>query len=140
MIISLAAVSCGSQPKSVASAQHVTQPTQYTFRVKAEYPHLRTSYTQGLQFIDGELWEGTGEWGESVLQKIDLKSGKAEVLAKAEAVQKELKALEGDKIQCSKFGPVKTYDSCKKFVYSPLKRIPKKELQLANSAVNDIDF
>ncbi len=82
MIISLAAVSCGSQPKSVALAQHVTQPTQYTFRVKAEYPHLRTSYTQGLQFIDGELWEGTGEWGESVLQKIDLKSGKAEVLAR----------------------------------------------------------
>ena len=82
IIISLAAVSCGSQPKSVALAQHVTQPTQYTFRVKAEYPHLRTSYTQGLQFIDGELWEGTGEWGESVLQKIDLESGKAEVLAR----------------------------------------------------------
>ena len=82
IIISLAAVSCGSQPKTVALAQHVTQPTQYTFRVKAEYPHLRTSYTQGLQFIDGELWEGTGEWGESVLQKIDLESGKAEVLAR----------------------------------------------------------
>lgn len=49
-------------------------------------------------------------------------------------------AGEGDKIMCSKFGPVKTYDSCKKFVYSPLKRVPKKELQLANSAVNDIDF
>ncbi len=47
---------------------------------------------------------------------------------------------EGDKIMCSKFGPVKTYDACKKFEYSPLKRIPKKELQLANSAVNDIDF
>lgn len=47
---------------------------------------------------------------------------------------------EGDVIKCSKFGDVKTYDSCKKFVYSPLKRIPKKELQLANSAVNDIDF
>ena len=26
--------------------------------------------------------------------------------------------------QCSKFGVVKSYDSCKKFVYSPLKRIP----------------
>ena len=48
-------------------------------------------------------------------------------------------AGEGDKIICSKFGEVKTYDSCKKFVYSPLKRIPKKELQLANSAVNDIN-
>lgn len=49
-------------------------------------------------------------------------------------------ALGDDKIQCEKFGVVKTYDSCKKFVYSPLKRIPKKEIQLANSDVNNIDF
>lgn len=49
-------------------------------------------------------------------------------------------AGEGDKIHCSKFGDMKSYDSCKKFVYSPLKRVPKKELQLANSAVNDINF
>lgn len=49
-------------------------------------------------------------------------------------------AGEGDKINCEKFGEVKAYDSCKKFVYNPLKRIPKKELSLANSAVNDIDF
>ena len=30
-------------------------------------------------------------------------------------------AGEGDKIHCSKMGDVKAYDSCKKFVYSPLK-------------------
>ena len=50
------------------------------------------------------------------------------------------KAGEGDKIICEKFGEVKAYDSCKKVVYNPLKRIPKKELSLANSAVHDIDF
>ena len=49
-------------------------------------------------------------------------------------------AMGDDKIQCSKFGVVKSYDSCKKFVYSPLKRIPKKEIQLANSDVNNINF
>ncbi len=49
-------------------------------------------------------------------------------------------AMGDDKIQCSKFGAVKSYDSCKKFVYSPLKRIPKKEIQLANSDVNNINF
>ena len=49
-------------------------------------------------------------------------------------------ALENDKVQCSKFGEVKSYDSCKKFVYNPLKRIPKKEVLLANSDVNNIDF
>lgn len=47
---------------------------------------------------------------------------------------------EGEKIVCPKMGVVKAYDSCKKFTYDPLKRIPKKELQLANSAVNEIDF
>ena len=47
---------------------------------------------------------------------------------------------EGDVIKCSKYGDMKAYDSCKKYVYNPLKRIPKKELSLANSAVNDIDF
>lgn len=47
---------------------------------------------------------------------------------------------EGEVINCEKFGEVKAYDSCKKFTYNPLKRIPKKELSLARSAVNDIDF
>jgi len=47
---------------------------------------------------------------------------------------------ESGKMECVKFGEVKTYDSCKKFEYSPLKRIPKKELGLANSDVNKIDF
>lgn len=50
------------------------------------------------------------------------------------------KSLENDKFECSKFGEVKAYDSCKKFVYNPLKRIPKKEVLLANSDVNNIDF
>lgn len=50
------------------------------------------------------------------------------------------KARDGENITCEKFGDVKAYDSCKKFAYDPLKRIPKKELSLARSAVNDIDF
>ncbi len=51
-------------------------------------------------------------------------------------------SCEGEKITCSKFGVVKAYDAaaCKKYEYNPLKRIPKKELSLAKSAVNDIDF
>jgi glutamine cyclotransferase len=60
----------------------IVEPVKYTYNVKAVYPHDTNSYTQGLQFIDGQLWEGTGEWGTSVLQKVDLQSGKAEVLAR----------------------------------------------------------
>ena len=68
-------VSCGGVRKKSATPQAV-EPTFYTYEVVAEYPHLRTSYTQGLQFIDGELWEGTGEYGRSQLLRTDLASGK----------------------------------------------------------------
>ncbi len=68
-------VSCGGVRKKSATAQAV-EPTFYTYEVVAEYPHLRTSYTQGLQFIDGELWEGTGEYGRSQLLRTDLATGK----------------------------------------------------------------
>lgn len=50
------------------------------------------------------------------------------------------KSIDSDKINCSKYGIVKTYDSCKYFSYSPLKRIPQKEVLLAHSDVNEIDF
>ncbi len=68
-------VSCGGTRKKSATPQAV-EPLFYTYEVVAEYPHLRTSYTQGLQFVDGELWEGTGEYGRSQLLRTDLASGK----------------------------------------------------------------
>ena len=49
----------------------------YTYKVMATFPHSRTSYTQGLQIVDGELWEGTGEYGTSRILRVDLASGKA---------------------------------------------------------------
>ena len=76
-------VACGGTPKSNASSQghnstsRLVEPQFYTYQVIAEYPHLRTSYTQGLQFVDGELWEGTGEYGRSRILRTDLASGKA---------------------------------------------------------------
>ena len=68
-------VSCGGVRKKSAAPQAV-EPTFYTYEVVAEYPHSRTSYTQGLQFIDGELWEGTGEYGNSRILRTDLATGK----------------------------------------------------------------
>ena len=68
-------VSCGGVRKKSATPQAV-EPLFYTYEVVAEHPHLRTSYTQGLQFIDGEMWEGTGEYGRSQLLRTDLASGK----------------------------------------------------------------
>ncbi len=73
---------CGSQARNKSVSPTVVEPVRYGYKVKAEYPHERSSYTQGLQFVDGELWEGTGEWGESALQRVDLQSGKVDVLAR----------------------------------------------------------
>jgi glutamine cyclotransferase len=81
-ILAAAVASCGSQPKKKITTTAPVEPVKYGCSVKAEYPHKRSSYTQGLQFIDGELWEGTGEWGESALQKVELQSGNTEVLAR----------------------------------------------------------
>jgi glutamine cyclotransferase len=40
------------------------------------HPHQTSSYTQGLEFFDGQLIEGTGQYGASTLQKVDLNTGK----------------------------------------------------------------
>lgn len=81
-ILMVAVAGCGSQPKKKSTPMVPVEPDKYSYKVNAVYPHLRSSYTQGLQFVDGVLWEGTGEWGESVLQKVDLQSGKADVLVR----------------------------------------------------------
>ena len=75
LIVFATLVSCGGVRKKSSAPQSV-EPTFYTYEVVAEYPHLRTSYTQGLQFIDGELWEGTGEYGNSRILRSDLATGK----------------------------------------------------------------
>ena len=52
-------------------------PKKYTYRVVNTFPHLRTSYTQGLEYHNGFLYEGTGLYGESKLMKINLSTGNA---------------------------------------------------------------
>ncbi len=39
------------------------------------YPHDTSAYTQGLDFYNGELYEGTGLVGKSRLRKVDLQTG-----------------------------------------------------------------
>lgn len=50
---------------------------QYKALVVAEYPHDRTSYTQGLFFYDGQMYESTGLNGKSTFRKVDIRTGKA---------------------------------------------------------------
>ncbi len=50
---------------------------QYRLEVIAEYPHDTESYTQGLFFHKGQLYETTGLHGKSTLRQVDMHSGKA---------------------------------------------------------------
>lgn len=50
-------------------------PKVYGYKIINEYPHDITSYTQGLEFYKGELYESTGQYGESKLRKVDYKTG-----------------------------------------------------------------
>ncbi|MBT8244383.1 MAG: glutaminyl-peptide cyclotransferase [Winogradskyella sp.] len=51
------------------------RPKLYTYEIINTYPHDATSYTQGLEFYKGELYESTGQFGESKLRKVDYKTG-----------------------------------------------------------------
>ena len=49
----------------------------YSCNVEQTLPHDITSYTQGLFFHDGKLYESTGQYGESTMRLVDLESGTA---------------------------------------------------------------
>ncbi|HYR44310.1 MAG TPA: glutaminyl-peptide cyclotransferase [Terriglobia bacterium] len=49
--------------------------TNYGYRVVKSYPHDRTAFTQGLEYHDGFLYEGTGLVGRSSLRKVNLETG-----------------------------------------------------------------
>lgn len=57
---------------AVVAAQ---SPKLYTYEIVNTYPHNTKSYTQGLEFKNGVLYESIGEYGESALLKVDYKSG-----------------------------------------------------------------
>ena len=46
------------------------------YKIVATFPHDTTSFTQGLVFADGELYESTGLEGESTLRRVDITTGK----------------------------------------------------------------
>jgi glutamine cyclotransferase len=50
-------------------------PEEFAYRVIREYPHDPEAYTQGLEFVDGWLYEGTGNRGTSSLRRVDLSTG-----------------------------------------------------------------
>lgn len=70
MSIAAAFVSIGFTSQSPGNL-----PT-FTYRIIRVYPHDPNAFTQGLQYVDGVLYEGTGLNGRSSIRKVALDSGK----------------------------------------------------------------
>ena len=50
----------------------------YGYKVEEVLPHDAGSYTQGLFFHDGVLYESAGQYGQSSFRQVDLKTGRVE--------------------------------------------------------------
>jgi len=50
-------------------------PIERKVNVLNEYPHGVASYTQGLEFYNGVLFESTGQYGTSFVAEVDVSSG-----------------------------------------------------------------
>lgn len=61
-----------SPPAATPTAQPVST---YTYTVVNTYPHDPQAFTQGLIYVDGVLYEGTGLYGQSSLRRVDLETG-----------------------------------------------------------------
>src|SRR5438876_5194766 len=47
----------------------------YTYQVVRAYPHDPGAFTQGLEYVEGVLYEGTGLNGRSSIRKVRLETG-----------------------------------------------------------------
>ena len=62
----------------VASDQNSNSVQRLDTIIIDTIPHSNTSWTQGLLINDGYLYESTGKYGESGLQKINMSNGEIE--------------------------------------------------------------
>ena len=58
------------------AASSTPQTPVISYSIAATYPHDTSSYTQGLEFYKGKLYEGTGNKGFSKLMQVNLETGK----------------------------------------------------------------
>lgn len=66
-----------SRAPSTDTPKPAIEPTPvYTYKIVNIFPHDCHAFTQGLQYVDGLFYEGTGLMGGSSLRKVDIKSGK----------------------------------------------------------------
>src|ERR1700744_1350313 len=60
------------------AASGIPAPKTITANIIGIYPHDTSAFTEGLQFYNGKLYEGTGDYEASALQIEDPTTGKVE--------------------------------------------------------------
>jgi glutamine cyclotransferase len=65
-------------PDIIRASELPSTTPVFGYRVVASFPHDPTAFTQGLVYADGQLFEGTGNYGASVLRRVDLTTGRVE--------------------------------------------------------------
>lgn len=78
LISVFSACNSGDKPTEETPINNIPAPQPITFSIDSVYHHDPDAFTQGLQFYNGKLYEGTGEFEESTLRIVDPKTGKVE--------------------------------------------------------------
>jgi glutamine cyclotransferase len=78
--LALTTPACAQQPAPAAPVNESAPaaepaPINYTYRIVATYPHDSRAFTQGLFYLNGRLYESTGQVGESTIRQVRFEDG-----------------------------------------------------------------
>ncbi|MCI4626222.1 MAG: glutaminyl-peptide cyclotransferase [Candidatus Magnetoovum sp. WYHC-5] len=79
-VVFAASCSGGDTNQAVSTSQCGDFITYYTVEVISKISHNKANFTQGLQYYNGKLYESTGLYGASSLQRIDVNTGLVELI------------------------------------------------------------
>ena len=72
----LAALFCGTTVVMLKAQPAAPNMPLYGYQIVRVYPHDHEAFTQGLQYLDGAFYEGTGLNGRSSIRRVELETGK----------------------------------------------------------------
>lgn len=116
LIVLLLRAGPANQPNAISNANNQStsdaRAQQVSYEVVSSYPHDPTSFTQGLVWHEGTLYESTGLKGESKLRRLEFPSGRVlkEISLASEFFGEGLALVDSRLIQL-------TWQSHKGFVY-----------------------
>lgn len=78
LIAILALAACGQAAAPGPPAERATEVRTpvFGYRVVQAYPHDRRAFTQGLFYLDGDLYESTGHVGQSTIRRVNIEDGR----------------------------------------------------------------